>query len=399
MGTYRRLLQAPDIGVLIAATTLTRIPFAINALAVLLFVREVTGSFAAAGLVAGGLALGAAFGAPIAARLVDRRGPRGLMPLACGHAVALVALLALGAADAPSIALVAMAMAAGTCFPPSGSVLRSRFGELLGGDAELVRVAYALDSVTIEVSFVAGPLITAVAVALAGPEVAIALSAVLVILGTALFTSRLPQALREPRDPSLREGGALGALADGRVRTIALSTVPVGFCLGSVEVAIPAFADEEGSAALAGVLLALWSLGSGVGGVLFGARRTGTDLVDTYLWIALLFPLVCLPLVLASAPAGMLVLVLLAGFPIAPMIASRNELVGAVAPGGTATEAFTWLMTSLIVGVSAGNAVGGVLSESLGWADAVLVGAGVAVVGATIGFARRGALQPRSATA
>ena len=111
-----------------------------------------------------------------------------LLPLALTHALALLAIWLLGARGRPGAALVAAALCAGTAFPPSGSVLRSRWREL-AGDPDLVRTAYALDSVMIEVSFVTGPLITAVIVALVGPEVALALSAVLVILGTA----RLPR--------------------------------------------------------------------------------------------------------------------------------------------------------------------------------------------------------------
>lgn len=90
---------------------------------------------------------------------------------------------------------------------------------------------------------------------------------------------------------------------------------------------------------------------------------------------------------------------MLAGMPIAPMIASRNELVGAVTPGGTATEAFTWLMTALITGVSAGNAAAGLISDSYGWQESVLVGVAVAIAGALVGFARRGALVVRAVPA
>lgn len=399
MGIYRRLLHQPHVGVLIASTTLTRIPFAINGLAILLFVREASGSFGAAGLVTGGLALGAAFGAPLAARLVDRWGARTLMPLACGHAAALLALVGLGEAGAPVAALAGVALFGGTCFPPSGSVLRARFPELLSDDAELIRGAYALDSVTIEASFVSGPLITAAAVALTGPEAAIVLSAALVVAGTVAFNGALPSRLAARRERPAHHTRLLGALADPGVRLIALGTVPVGFCLGSVEVAIPAFSAEEGSAELAGVLLAVWSLASGVGGFVFGARRTRAGIVDTYLWIALIFPLACVPLAAAGSPLAMAGLVVLAGAPIAPMIASRNELVGVVTPGGTATEAFTWLMAALITGISAGNAVAGALSEAEGWATAVLAGAAVAVLGAVLAFARRGALEPRTAVA
>lgn len=235
------------------------------------------GSFEKAGLVTGGLALGAAFGAPLAVRLVDRWGPRTLMPLACGHAVALLGLVGLGEAGAPAAGLAGVALAGGACFPPSGSVLRARFPELLSGDVELIRGAYALDSVTIEASFVSGPLITAAAVALTGPEAAIVLSAALVIAGAAAFNAALPDPLAAPRERPAHHTRLLGALADPGVRLIALCTVPIGSCRGSVEVAIPAFSAEEGSAELSGILPAVWSLASGVGGFVFGARRTRGD--------------------------------------------------------------------------------------------------------------------------
>ena len=125
----------------------------------ILFLREATGSFATAGLVAGSLALGAGLGAPFAARLVDRRGAVWLLPLAIAHAGAILTLWGLGEVDAPAAALVAIGLVAGSSFPPAGAVLRARWPELLGGDPTLIRGAYAFDSVTIELSFVSGPLI------------------------------------------------------------------------------------------------------------------------------------------------------------------------------------------------------------------------------------------------
>ena len=395
MAVYAHILRIPGIAILIAATTITRLPFAINGLAVVLFLRETTGSFAVAGLVAGALALGTAAGAPFAGRLVDRRGARMLMPLALVHAAAVLAIWGLGSVDAPTAAILAVALAAGASFPPSGALLRSRFPELLEDD-ELVHGAYALDSVNIEISFVAGPLITAVIVALAGPELALMASACFVVLGTALFLSRLPGE-RAGRHEARRYAGILGALGEPAIRMVALTTFPVGFLLGSVEVSIPAFSDEHGSAAMAGVLLALWSAASGIGGLVYGTRAAGRGPVKAYLAIALLFPLACLPLAAASSPLAMGILVMLAGAPIAPLIASRNRLVGAVAPGGTGAESFTWLMTALVAGISAGAAIAGALIESEGWPAAVLLGVAVASLGAGLAFAFRDALRPRLA--
>jgi MFS family permease len=395
MTVYARILRAPSVAVLIAATTITRLPFAINGLAIVLFLREATGSFAIAGLTTGTMALGSALAAPLAGRLVDRRGVRLVLPLAFVHAAALLGIWALGAAEAPTVALAATAFVAGAAFPPTGAVLRSRWPELLG-EPELVRGAYAFDSALIEVSFVTGPLITAVIVAAVGAEFALAASAALVIAGSVLFLAALPGDHR-PVAAHSRSSGVLGALGEPALRLIALTTLPVGFCIGTIEVAVPAFSDAHGAPALAGVLLALWSLASGIGGLAFGLRSADRGLVDTYVLIALLFPLACLPLAAASSPLAMALLVMLAGVPIAPLIASRNELVAAVARRGTGTESFTWLLTALVAGLSAGAAVGGAVIEADGWPAAVLVGIAVAGVGALIAATRRDALHPRPA--
>lgn len=395
MAVYARILRVPGVAVLIAATMVTRLPFAINGLAVVLFLRETTGSFGIAGLVAGALALGAAAGAPLAGRLVDRRGARVLMPLAAVHAFAVLAIWALGDAGAAPALIAIPAALAGASFPPSGALLRSRFPGLLG-DEDLVRGAYALDSVNIELSFVGGPLITALLVALAGPEFALGVSAVLVIAGTALFLSRLPGD-RGPLDSASAGGGYLGPLGDPAIRMVALTTFPIGFCLGAIEVALPAFSHAEDSPALAGVLLALWSLASGLGGLIYGTRVRG-GLVDSFLGIALVFPFACLPMVLAQSPLAMIPLVVLAGLPIAPLIASRNRLVGELAPADTGAESFTWLMTALVAGLAVGNAIGGALAQSEGWEAAVLAGCAVAVLGAATAYGFRGVLQPRVAT-
>ena len=82
MKAYAAIFRTPRVGVLLAATVLARLPIGINHLAVVLFVREVTGSYAAAGVVVGALALGTALGAPLQGRVIDRMGRRMLVPLA-----------------------------------------------------------------------------------------------------------------------------------------------------------------------------------------------------------------------------------------------------------------------------------------------------------------------------
>jgi predicted MFS family arabinose efflux permease len=101
------------------------------------------------------------------------------------------------------------------------------------------------------------------------------------------------------------------------------------------------------------------------------------------------------PLLLAGSPLTMALLAILAGLPIAPLIASRNQLVERVALRGTATEAFTWPLTALVAGVSLGAAAGGAAVEASSWSAGVVLAMAVACLGALVVLGRRRTLaQP-----
>ena len=268
---YAAVLRVPHVAALIAATLVARFPIGINALALVLYLRAERGSFAVAGAVAGALAAGSGVGAPVQGRLVDAFGQRRvLVPLGIVHAAALGALVASTEAGAPVAVLVAFGFAAGFAIPPTSSVLRSMWPGLLRERPELLQPAYALDSVLIELIFILGPLVTAVIATALAPPAALAVSAVSVIVGTVAFTALPPSRAFRP-EPDRQPAGALGALASPGVRTLVLTSVPAGIGVGICEVALPAFSDASGAAATAGVLLAIWSLGSAAGGLVYGA--------------------------------------------------------------------------------------------------------------------------------
>ncbi len=388
MTTYLRLLRVPRLAPLLAVMTLARLPIGINGLAIVLLVQEESGSFAAAGVVAGALALGTAGGAPLQGRLVDRLGVRMLLPLAMGHASGLIAVLALASAQAPVPAQAVAALIAGFLVPPVSSVLRTRYRALLRDREDLVPAAFAFDSVLTELIFVAGPLLTAALVVLVAPGAALALSAAAVVGGTVGFLALLPAATGPARAASAGRG-ALGALNEPAIRTLVLSMLPVGIAFGALEVALPAFTEDEGRPELAGVLIAVWSLASAAGGFAYGSRPRRAPLPSVHLRIALLLPLAFLPLVAAPGIAAMALLVVPAGILIAPLIASRNELAGAFAPAGAETEALTWPLTALVGGIALGAAAAGALSEEAGWRAAVLFAVCSAAVGAATALSRR----------
>jgi MFS family permease len=394
VSVYARILRTPGVAVIVFATLIGRMPIGISGLAILLFVRDVTGSFASAGLCAGALALGSALGAPLQGRLIDRRGVHTLLPLAGVHAAGLLAVLAAGQAGVGTAVLAGASLLAGAATPPVSSVLRSRWPYLLAEQPQLIPGAFALDSVMIELIFVTGPLVTTLVVATVGAQYALVVSAACALAGVLLLLGGLRGRPGPQRTADGSRALGLGALAAPGLRTLVLASLPVGFTLGTIEVVLPAFSAEEGARELAGVLLAVWSCASGVGGLAWGVLGTRVGLIEAHLRFAWLLPLAIAPLLLAGSPVSMAPLAILAGLPIAPLIASRNQLVERVAPAGTSTEAFTWPLTALVAGVAVGAATTGSVIEASSWAGGVVVAIAVGLVGAAVVVARRATLAP-----
>ena len=396
---YAAILRAPHVAPLLFASMLARLPYGLYALAAILYLAEARDSYAVAGLVDGAFAIGAAVGVPLQSRLIDRLGQRRvLLPAALLDALATGLLIALTEADAPTVALVACGLIGGVTVPNIGTALRTLWPELLRRREELLPTAFALDSVAVELLFTVGPLIAALIIAVASPVAALVASAACSVVGTLLFIARPPSRDWRPHADS-GSHGALGALRSAGVRTIVISSVPVGFCFGAIEISLPSFAEQHGTRELAGVLLATWSVGSVVGGLAYGARAWRSSLGSNYLWLSLLLPLGYLPALFAPSIAAMALLILPAGLLIAPLGAAGNQLIDRVAPAGAATEAYAWPITAILVGFAGGTAVGGVLVEAFDWRSCFLAAAATAAVGSAVVLRFRGTLAtPAPAT-
>lgn len=385
---YARVLRAPHARALLLSSIPARMPIGINGLAIVLFMREHADSYAAAGAVAAGF--GAALGvtSPLIGRLIDRRGLRVLVPLSFMHAAALLGLVAAGIAGAPVGVCALLAVLAGAFMPPLGSITRSLWPRILGDDADdLLGTALALEGVMIELLFVAGPLLTALIAALVDPAAALVLSAGLFVAGLALYLVQPPVRTWQISEHA-GSHGPLGALRSSGIRTLMLVIVPMGFCFGAMEVTLPAFSEDMGSRNMAGVLVALWSVGSALGGLWYGARAWTLSPGRRYARLAALLPLGYLPLAAAGSIGMMVPLAVLAGVCIAPTLTAGNQIAGHVAPEGAETEAYTWPVMSLVVGIAIGNWTAGAIVEAASWRAAFLASAGGAVIAAVLAMTR-----------
>lgn len=344
-----------------------------------------------AGAVTGGLSLGTAVGQPLVSRLVDARGTGVLLPMSAGHAAGLAGIVALGHRGAGVAALAACALVAGAALPPTSSVLRASWPQLLSARPELLTAAYALDSVLIQLSFLTGPLIVAATVTVLPPDAPLALAGISALAGTAGFVALHSVEPGASRPPSAR---FLGALVAPGIRTLVVSQIPIGIAFGSMQVTLPAFAEAEGAQELAGVLLSTLALASITGALVYGSRPRRLPLDELHVRLARLVPLgFAFPLLAWSVPS-MVLLVVPAGGLLSAFFATRNELAGVAATPGTETEAVTWPLTALLAGTSIGAALAGIAAEGPGWRAAIAGAVAFAALGSVAAAARRGTLVP-----
>ena len=386
---YRELFANPHAAALLSWSIVARLPVGMAALALVLLVRDAGGGYGEAGLVAAAYAIAVAIGAPYGGRQVDRRGAQPVLRRRMVLFPALFGLVAVfGEIGAPTAVIAVAAAAAGLTMAPVSSVLRSIWPTVAGADG--ARTAYALDAALQELIFVGGPLLVAILATL-GPVAAVVGAGVLAAIGTFAF-ARIPP-VRHAGPAEQRHSARLGALSAVGVRTIALLCLWLGLGFGSVEIAVPAFAEAEGNRALAGVALAGFSAGSLVGGLLAGLRPSTDERRRILIGMFVLTGLMALPLAAESIRA-MALLLFCAGLPIAPVVAAVYGQIGRVAATGSVAEAFSWFGTSVSLGIAGGSVGGGWLIDRHGWRGAVLLGIAFLGVGAIVTTLRRGTLAP-----
>jgi predicted MFS family arabinose efflux permease len=387
---YRRVLSLPGAGVPVVASALGSLAIGMALLAIILLAREATGSFAQAGRVVGAFGLANALGAVAQGRLMDRLGqPRVLRAAAAGHLTGLAALVVAAEERAPAWVLALCAAVAGMCLPQLPAAMRSLWNALVE-DAELRQTAYALVAIVFEVSVTAAPVVVAGVAAVASPSAAVLASAACAVAGALAFAAT--RASHEWRGAA-HEVGWLGPLTAVGMRTVFVVMGAFGISLGVLQVAVPAFAADHGSAELGGLLLGALSAGSLAGGIVYGARSwPGAPAARLPVLLLVLAAALAL-LAVAGTPLALAALLFPAGLLIAPAATVGSTLLDTVAPAGTATEAFAVMIMAIVAGNAAGNALGGTLVDDASFEAAVVCAAAIAAAGAAWVVVRRARLR------
>lgn len=360
---YREIFTAPGTKAFSSAGLLARLPLPLTHMGILTMLSETTGAYALSGLVAGTFTFSMAFLGPQVSKAVDRHGQSRVLPLATGVSVlGLAALLLCATTGAPNWTLFLCALLAGL-MPSMSAMVRARWTEIYRGTPRLT-TAYSMESVVDELTYVISPALAVVLSTALFPQAAPLFAGLLLLVGVALF---VPQKSTEPpvKEQDAHAGGA-SAIRSAPVLLLALVLLCGGAVPGMVDTMGLAFAEEQGNKSLAGLVFAVYAVGSGLSGLLFGARQPAVPLPRLLLVGVGGTALTTLPFLFVDGVAGMVVVVFFAGVFFAPTMVVIMGIVERTTPEHQLTEAMTWMIAGLQSGVAIGAAVTGVVYDRFG---------------------------------
>jgi len=363
---YRAVLRTPLACRAFATSLVGRLSYGVVSLSMILTLTAGGRDYAFAGLVMALRGLAVVLTSPFRAWLIDRHGPRrALPPMAAGFAAPLVAIALIpprsGVGD---VAIAVLATAGAACSPPLGVVMRALWGTLVE-DRDLLPAAYSLDGVVEETLYVAGPLIAGLIVVVAAPALGLLVTAGLAVAGTGLFL-RSPALTRWPSPlagPAADEAGAVPGQSGGSrpILAVALVTGAIGLCLGGLGLVIVAFAQARQDPAAAAWIEAALSVGSGLGGLGYGAVTWRTSPARRLALLATALVVVLVPAALSPNLLVLALLIGLAGMVVAPALATAYVLADRLAPPRARIRAGNWVNS----GYNAGNSAGAMLAGQL----------------------------------
>jgi MFS family permease len=381
---------------LLATSVAARLPLAMLSIALLVHAQHLTGSFAAAGTVMAAYAVAIGVGGPLLGRLVDRQGQTLVLAGSTCVSSALLATLALLPQGIAIAVPIALAAGLGLTTPPVDACLRTLLPAVLDDPAS-VRRAFAVEASAAEITWVTGPPLALGVAALWSTGAALVVGSAILLVATGAFAMQPSSRAWRPSPVSASRARA-GALQSSAMRVLVLVLIAVGVLFGAAEVAITAAAQAFGSTATAAPLLALWGVGSVLGGLV--ATRLGGGATGPKGLALVLLSLAAGHLALIPAcgnPIALGVVLLLAGGAIAPTFATIYAMVERAAPAGTTTEAFAWLSTGVAIGEAIGAAGGGALVDRVGVAATFGLAGGAGLL-AVLAVLPRGGAQTRRAS-
>ncbi|WP_062304087.1 MFS transporter [Demequina subtropica] len=430
LSPYRGILALPGARAFTAWGLVARIQMGLTGLATFLLVQIEYGRYEYGGLVLATTALSYAAISPQVGKLIDAYGQSRVLRI--GFAIAIAGRLALIAAALTHqplwvLLLCTPLLAAGGT---QSTHTRARWTHIVP-DKDALNTAFSLESSLEEVLFIAGPaLATVLATQVASwvPSVVAVVTLAIGGYGFLSLTATEPPARRaDARRFQAEHEHSTALVIDGTLERVGLPPRPRGLkryrgalrghllvttpalvvttaifatqgaMFASVDASTVAFAEELGQKDMAGLVLAVWAVGSLVGGLAYGSRVWARTLASRLLWGVTITGIGAVSFMLAPNLPILGLLMFLTGLAIAPTMAVGDGVTHALVPRSRLTEGMTWTRTGMDLGVAAGAWLAGAVIDRAGYSAGFQVTACAGAAGVVIALASWRYLRDRRA--
>jgi MFS family permease len=341
---YRELFKSPGFVRVVLTQLLARFP--------VMHIQFVFHSYAIAGFALGAETIGAAISGPLLGRRMGVVGVRKvILPFSILSSLAIFGIAFLSIDPLITIALSAVV---GLTSPPIQSAARTVYPTLV--KKKLLSSVYALDATSQELIWVIGPVLATVLAAQINTIVPVAVMGTLQIIGAWLFVANKEVANIQIPKSNRRIGGVLK-------NKVVFANLILGLLLigsfSGVEVGTVAVLGKH----VAGPVIAVFSVGSIIGGLLLGNRNKGKWALTRFL------SLICVGYALVfinpTDPVAMSIAWFIAGLGIAPVLGTLGAIIGVTVKLSDSAEAYGWVGTGQLMGYSAGAALAGIAIDTV----------------------------------
>jgi MFS family permease len=357
MNRYKELFGFPQVIRLGLSAFPARLAYSMIGLGIFFKAEQETGSIAVAGFAIGLNSLAGSLTAGIRGSVMDRFGQKWPIRILVPMYAALILLLNT-METRQSILITAFVL--GITAPPINLSVRPLWKDIVPDS--YLRTAYAFDSSMMSATSVIGPVVITALSLSSRPELGLETTAALMFLG-GLALSLTPAS----RDwiPEKKEKGQQKLWRDRAIQLLMFEGCFIGFGWGVFDVAVPAFATQEGVQHRVAWIFAAFGAATVIGGLLGGlvSKKLAPLLALRRAYV--LWLIACVPVAFTYPDWTMALMGACIGFLGGAVQVFYFEVLEAVRPQGSQTASLGWIWSVEGSFMAIGAAVGGVVSETL----------------------------------
>jgi len=354
---YLLFLKVPGAKSLLAAAFPARFAYGMIGLGLYFKVYHETHSIAVAGFAAGANGIAGSLTTGIRAKLLDTYGLK--WPIRFFVPAYSLSILLVNASHSKTL-LIVFSIILGIAAPPINLSVRPLWRSIV--PQETLRTAYAIDSSSMEIASILGPLaVTALALS-SHPGLALGVCSLSLLIG-GLSISALEVVSRwipEERNPS-----EMKLFRIPGIRLLAIEGIFIGLGTGIFSIALPAFSTLRHVPHMTSIVMAIQSSTMILGSLVAGTIGKHWTPLQAFKRNYIFWTLAISPLALTSPGWSLMVVGGLVGLFVGAQQVFYLEMLEYIRPKGAAASALGWMWMIEGSAGAVGSALGGSLSESI----------------------------------